>query len=131
MPAVPRRGREAPGRQGARRGGRRATWRLAGLLAALGAMALVAAMAEPGHLVGRIRDGTSRLGAWGPVGFIALYTCATLVAIPGTPFTLAAPLIFGPWLGFAVMVVASSLSASAAFLIARHLARDAVARALA
>ena len=71
------------------------------------------------------------LGAWGPIAFIAIYVATTLVAGPGLPFTLVAPVLFGPSAGFVIMVVASSLSASGAFLIARYLARGAVERRLA
>jgi len=53
-----------------------------------------------------------------------------MVGVPGTPFTLAAPLLFGGPVAFVTMVVASTLSASGMFLISRHLARDALARRL-
>ena len=68
------------------------------------------------------------LGAWGPIAFIAIYVATTLVAGPGLPFTLISPVLFGPWPAFVIMVVASTLSASSAFLIARYVARDAFAR---
>ena len=70
------------------------------------------------------------LGAWGPIAFIGIYVATTLAAGPGLPFTLVAPALFGPWAGVLIMVAASSLSASAGFLIARYLARGAVARSL-
>lgn len=67
---------------------------------------------------------TGALGMLAPVGYVAIYLAVTLSGVPGTPFTLLAPFLFGVWPAFAVMVVASALSAAAAFLIARHLARD-------
>jgi uncharacterized membrane protein YdjX (TVP38/TMEM64 family) len=47
------------------------------------------------------------------------------------PFTLLSPLLFGVGTAFVVMVVGSALSAALAFLIARYLARDALAERLA
>jgi len=70
------------------------------------------------------------LGGWGPIAFIAIYVATTLAAGPGLPFTLVAPALFGPWAGVLIMVAATTLSASAAFLIARYLAREAVERHL-
>ena len=97
------------------------------VLAVLGAARLVD-LTEP---VSRVQAWVSGLGAWAPVAFIAIYVGTTLMAGPGLPFTLAAPLLFGPLPAFAIMVVASTLTAASAFLIARHLARDAVARRIA
>jgi uncharacterized membrane protein YdjX (TVP38/TMEM64 family) len=57
---------------------------------------------------------------------VALYVAATLLGVPGMPFTLLAPLLFGVWPAVAVMIVASTLSAVGGFLIARYLARDAL-----
>ena len=106
-------------------------WRItAGALLVLAVLAgaQLVDLAEP---VRRTQAWVSGLGAWAPVAFIAIYVGTTLMAGPGLPFTLAAPLLFGPLPAFAIMVVASTLTAASAFLIARHLARDAVARRLA
>lgn len=94
------------------------------------AAAIAASTSDLAHHLQQVQAWAGQLGAWGPAVFVAVYVAATLVAVPGTPFTLTAPLIFGPWPAFAVMVVASSLSASAAFLIARYVARETFARAL-
>jgi len=97
------------------------------VLAVVGGAQLVD-LTEP---VRRMQAWVSGLGAWAPVAFVAIYVGTTLMAGPGLPFTLTAPLLFGPFPAFVIMVVASSLAAAFAFLIARHLARDAVARRLA
>lgn len=81
-------------------------------------------------LVPRLRTRIEGLGAWGPVAYVALYVPATMVGIPGTPFTVLAPVLFGGIAAFVTMVVASTLSAAGAFLVSRHLARDAVTRRL-
>jgi uncharacterized membrane protein YdjX (TVP38/TMEM64 family) len=65
------------------------------------------------------------LGALAPAAYVLIYVAATLVGVPGMPFTLLSPVLFGAWPAVAVMIVASGLSAVAAFLIARYLARDA------
>jgi uncharacterized membrane protein YdjX (TVP38/TMEM64 family) len=108
-----------------------ARWKIAAgglVVLALLAGAQLVDLTEP---LRRMQAWVSGLGAWAPVAFIAIYVGATLMAGPGLPFTLAAPLLFGPLPAFAIMVVASTLTAASAFLIARHLARDAVARRLA
>ena len=105
-------------------------WKLAGAaLLVLVVVGLVHSADVPEHLR-RAQGWMESLGAWGPIVFIAIYVATTLAAGPGLPFTLVSPVLFGPWAAFVIMVVASSLSASSAFLIARYLARDAVARRL-
>ena len=107
-----------------------ATWKVvAGVAVVLVAIA-IAQMLDVGEYLRRAHGLVAGLGAWGPLAFVAIYVAVTLVAGPGLPFTLAAPVLFGPLPAFAIMVVASTLSAACAFLIARYLARDAVARRL-
>jgi uncharacterized membrane protein YdjX (TVP38/TMEM64 family) len=67
---------------------------------------------------------TAALGILAPVAYVIVYVAATLVGVPGTPFTLLSPFLFGPLTAFVVMVVATSASAAAGFLIARYLARE-------
>ncbi|HEX5386947.1 MAG TPA: TVP38/TMEM64 family protein [Gemmatimonadales bacterium] len=70
------------------------------------------------------------LGAWGPIAFIAGYVAATIAFVPGSLLTLAAGAIFGLLLGTLYVFIGASLGATAAFLIARYLARGAVERKL-
>ncbi len=60
-----------------------------------------------------------------------VYVGATLIGVPGMPFTLLSPFLFGIGPAFVVMVVGSAISAALGFLIARYLARDALAERLA
>jgi len=53
-----------------------------------------------------------------------VYAIAMIFCFPGTPFNLAAGLLFGVWLGAAVTVVGCDLGATFAFLIGRTLGRD-------
>jgi uncharacterized membrane protein YdjX (TVP38/TMEM64 family) len=73
-------------------------------------------------------DGVGRLGPWGPAIFIAIYVVATVLLIPGSVLTLGAGAVFGLIRGTLIVSVASTLAATAAFLIGRYLARAAVAR---
>jgi uncharacterized membrane protein YdjX (TVP38/TMEM64 family) len=73
-------------------------------------------------------DWVGRLGPWGPAIFIAIYVAATVLLIPGSVLTLGAGAVFGLIRGTLIVSVASTLAATAAFLIGRYLARAAVAR---
>ncbi len=68
------------------------------------------------------------LSAWGPMAFIVLYILATVFFLPGSILTLGAGLLFGVVLGSVYVSLASTVGATAAFLIGRYLARDRVAR---
>ncbi|MGH7513701.1 MAG: TVP38/TMEM64 family protein [Gemmatimonadales bacterium] len=71
------------------------------------------------------------LGPWGPVVFVAGYALATVAFVPGSLLTLAAGALFGLARGTVLVLVAATLGASLAFLVARYLARDLVERRLA
>lgn len=68
-----------------------------------------------------------RLGVWGPILFIVVYVIATVLFLPGSILTLGAGAVFGVVWGSVVVSVASTLGATAAFLVGRNLARDWVA----
>jgi uncharacterized membrane protein YdjX (TVP38/TMEM64 family) len=63
------------------------------------------------------------LGIWGPVIYGAIYVGAMLMMLPGTPFTITAALLFGTLWGFVTMLLATTLAAVIAFLMARYAAR--------
>ncbi len=74
-------------------------------------------------------EGTvARLGVWGGVLYGLAYTLGALLLVPGSLLTLGAGLLFGVVWGTVVVSVASTAAAALAFLIARYLARDRVAR---
>lgn len=81
------------------------------------------------RLVASIDRAVRDAGAAGPALFIAIYA-ATALVLPATIPTAAGAFIFGPWLGFLCNMAGAMISASAAFLIARHLLRDEAARFL-
>lgn len=65
-------------------------------------------------------------GAWGPLIFGAAYVLGALLLLPGSVLTLAAGALFGPLLGTVVVSLSSTTAATLAFLLGRHVARDAV-----
>jgi len=68
------------------------------------------------------------LGPWGPAIFIVIYILAAVAFIPGSVLTLGAGAVFGVAWGSVFVSIASTLGATAAFLVGRYLARDAIAR---
>ena len=129
MPASPLRAAAAPGRARARR--RRRIWPLVAAGGFLLAMVVVGRAIDVGSHLEAAQGWTAALGVLAPAAFVVVYVVATLLGVPGMPFTLLSPLLFGVGPAFVVMVVGSALSAALAFLIARYLARDALAERLA
>lgn len=83
-----------------------------------------------------LRAWTLALEGWfrdlGPVGvaaFVSAYVIGTLVLAPGSAMSILGGLVFG-WWGIPIVVFAASIGTSLAFLIARYVARDAVASRL-
>ena len=90
-------------------------------------MALVPFIPADG-ILRRALDWVEHLGAWGPALFILLYVVATVLLVPGSALTFGAGALFGVVRGSCYVSVASTIGATCAFLIGRHLAREAVAR---
>nr|MCW1960033.1 TVP38/TMEM64 family protein [Mycobacterium sp.] len=67
----------------------------------------------------QLRDWATSLGPWFPLAFLAAHAVVTVLPFPRTAFTLAAGLLFGPLLGIAIAVTASTISAIAALYLVR------------
>ena len=67
----------------------------------------------------QMRDWATSVGLWFPLAFLAAHIAVTVLPFPRTAFTLAAGLLFGPALGVALAVVASTASAVIALLLVR------------
>ncbi|KAF0172910.1 MAG: hypothetical protein FD161_3914 [Limisphaerales bacterium] len=83
---------------------------------------------------GLLRDGlvaVEQLGPWGPVLFVVIYVLACVLFIPGSVLTLGAGAVFGVVWGSVYVSLASTLGATASFLVGRYLARRWVARKIA
>jgi uncharacterized membrane protein YdjX (TVP38/TMEM64 family) len=111
-----------------RKRGSKVRWILIGA----GVIALIAALQwlPVGDWIESAKGWFEDLGAFGPIVFVALYVAIGLLLLPASAMTIAAGSIFGLWLGFLWAVIAANLTAIAAFLVARHLARGALERKL-
>ena len=69
-----------------------------------------------------------QFGAAGPLIFMAIYAFGTVLFFPGSVLTLAGGALFGPVWGTFYNLTGATLGATLAFLIARYLASDWVAR---
>ena len=72
-------------------------------------VAIVLLVPRPGAV--QLRDWAESLGPWVPLAFLAAHIVVTVFPFPRTAFTLASGLLFGPWLGIPIAVVASTVSA--------------------
>lgn len=95
------------------------------------AMVAVGRAIDVGRHLEAAQGWTAALGILAPAVYVVVYVAATLIGVPGMPFTLLSPLLLGVGPAFVVMVVGSAMSAALAFLIARYLARDTFAERLA
>jgi uncharacterized membrane protein YdjX (TVP38/TMEM64 family) len=94
-------------------------------------IALLLAGRRAAAVVPRFAGWVEGLGAWGPVVFIAGYALLCVALVPGSILTLAAGALFGVVRGTVYAFAAALLGASLAFLVARYVARAAVARRIA
>jgi len=100
-----------------------------------GVLAVVITLAVAGRLFGgaiplvlaRVRA----LGPWAPLGFIVLFAGAAAALVPAWLLTIVGGALFGLWPGVPIVLVAATLGAVVSFVIARYIARDAVARRVA
>jgi uncharacterized membrane protein YdjX (TVP38/TMEM64 family) len=67
----------------------------------------------------QMRDWATSVGPWFPLAFLAAQIVVTVFPFPRTAFTLGAGLLFGPYLGVPLAVVASTASAVIALLLVR------------
>jgi uncharacterized membrane protein YdjX (TVP38/TMEM64 family) len=107
---------------------RRSVGRVVLVLAGLGAA--IALGRTAGGYVPQFAAWVESLGAWGPIAFIIGYIIACIAFIPGLLLTIAAGAIFG-WTGVLYVFAGAGLGATAAFLIARYVARSAIEKKLA
>ena len=94
------------------------------LFAAIAWFAIHRSWFTAGHLEAELQH----LGRWAPPAFIALYAAATVLFVPGSVLTLAGGALFGPLWGTMWNLIGAVLGATLAFLAARYVAADFVAR---
>jgi uncharacterized membrane protein YdjX (TVP38/TMEM64 family) len=92
--------------------------RLAAILTAIVILVAIALLVPLPTAV-QMRDWATSVGPWFPLAFLAAHIVVTIFPFPRTMFTLAAGLLFGPYLGVPIAVLASTVSAVAALLLIR------------
>ena len=114
-------------------GGSRDGTRIKLIVAALAVVLIVFAFRQFNvqELLRSSLDWIQQLGPLGPLVFVVIYILATVFFLPGSILTLGAGFVYGVLKGFVIVSVASTLGATAAFLVGRYLARDWVARKVA
>jgi uncharacterized membrane protein YdjX (TVP38/TMEM64 family) len=98
------------------------------LFLVVGALALAFTLFDVRGTLRSALDAIGRLGSWGPALFVLIYILATVLFLPGSVLTLGAGAVFGVVWGSIYVSVASTLGATAAFLVGRYFARDWVAK---
>jgi uncharacterized membrane protein YdjX (TVP38/TMEM64 family) len=90
-------------------------------IAILAAIVILVAVAflVPMPTAVQLRDWATSVGPWFPLAFLVAHVVVTVFPFPRTAFTLAAGLLFGPYLGVPLAVLASTLSAVIALLLVR------------
>jgi uncharacterized membrane protein YdjX (TVP38/TMEM64 family) len=107
-------------------GGGRA--RLVGGLVALAALAVALRVLPVAAWLAGLNDVLARLGVWGIGLFAIVYALGAVLFLPGSALTIGAGVVYGLGWGFVAVSAGSTLGATAAFLVARYLARERVER---
>ncbi len=102
--------------------------RLAAFVALVAGLFVLARAFPVAETIVRFLDSVRSLGLWGPVALAGAYVAATVAMVPGLVLTLGAGFAFGLLVGTVTVSLASTLGATAAFLVGRTLARDWVAQ---
>jgi uncharacterized membrane protein YdjX (TVP38/TMEM64 family) len=89
------------------------------VIAVAGAVLVAVTLLVPLPTAVQLRDWATSVGPWFPLAFLVAHIVVTVLPFPRTAFTLAAGLLFGPVLGVALAVVASTASALIALTLVR------------
>lgn len=90
------------------------------------ALGLLVAALPVGDLMNALQVRVEGLGIWAPVAYAAMYGLAATLFVPGSALSLAAGVLFGLWLGTAVVWIGANIAIVLSFLIARYAARGKV-----
>lgn len=103
-----------------------------GMLTAVVAIAAVLALGRQlAAFIPAFAQWVESQGAAGPIAFIAGYTVAAVLLVPGSLLTLAAGAIFGLVRGTIYVMAGATAGATAAFLVSRYVVSGPVRRRLA
>ncbi|MFD0360894.1 TVP38/TMEM64 family protein [Nocardia sp. GCM10030253] len=92
-----------------------------------GIVVFVAAMLVPLPSPQQMQEWAGTVGPLFPLLFFVVHALVTVAPVPRTVLTVSAGLLFGPALGIALAVSATTVSAALAILLVRALDRDRVA----
>jgi len=98
------------------------------LVAALLAGIALAAVYRQQFSAAALQGWMQNSGVAAPLIFMALYAAATVLFLPGSVLTITGGALFGPVWGTFYSLTGATLGATLAFLVARYLASDWVAR---
>lgn len=101
------------------------------LVAAVALVATAVLLLPVGPWIAHLASWARGAGAPGVLAFGAAYAAGAVLLLPGSVFTLAAGLVYGPLAGAAVAWPSAWLGATLSFLAGRTFARGAVSRAVA
>lgn len=90
------------------------------------ALGLLVAALPVGDLMDALQVRIEGLGIWAPFAYAAVYGLAVTLFVPGSALSLAAGVLFGLWLGTAVVWIGANVAIVLSFLIARYAARGKV-----
>lgn len=93
---------------------------------AIVAVLMIAAAVVPYPSITQLRGWAASVGPVFVLLFFLAQVVVTVTPIPRTVFTLSAGVLFGPVVGIVVTIAATTVSATAAFLVVRALGRNAV-----
>lgn len=102
-------------------------WRWLSVLVILAAAAVVVLLFRAGTLPTQesVQGLVQSAGIWGPLLVVFLMTFAVVASpIPSAPIAVTAGVLYGHWLGTAVVAIGAELGAIIAFGLARILGRD-------
>jgi uncharacterized membrane protein YdjX (TVP38/TMEM64 family) len=105
-----------------------ARWARAALALALAGVVAVAYFHRDQLNLETLDASIKQAGMLGPLLFMAIYALATVLFLPGSILTLAGGALFGPVAGTFYNLTGATMGATLAFLVARYLASDWVAR---
>ena len=77
-----------------------------------------------------IQEKFASIGTVAPLAFILFYGISTFLLLPGTPFSIASGILFGPYLGTIYMLIAATAGSIGEFYLARHFGAPFVNRLL-
>ncbi len=76
----------------------------------------------------KLQNVASELGYIAPLLYILLYSAAPSFFLPGLPISIAGGIIFGPFWGVIYTITGATIGAGIAFLSARYIAGDTIAK---